>query len=104
MRPPRLGLEVCYDDFVMITPNTSSSHIEFPNPARPDFIRLPKPGSRCPFTGLSRTTLCELTVPSEANDFKPPVPSHLVKGISATRGVRLIELEALIGYLRSRAA
>ncbi len=70
----------------------------------PVFIRFPKPGDRCPHTGLSRSTLCELTVPSQANNFRAPVPSHVVRGMSATRGVRLIRLDALLHYLGNLAA
>lgn len=38
-----------------------------PHLQRPVYIRLPTPGQRCPYTGLSRTTLNELTVPSLSN-------------------------------------
>jgi len=88
----------------MITSSTSSKNLEFPKPAQPVFVRLPKPGGRCPYTGLSRSTLCERNVPSEANAFKPPVPSHLVKEPSATRGVRLIHLSLILRYLGSLQA
>ena len=75
-----------------------------PATVTPSYVRLPKPGARCPHTGLSRATLCELTVPSKANGFRPPVPSHVVRGLSATRGIRLIPLSALLRYLSSLAA
>jgi len=70
----------------------------------PIYVRLPKPGARCPYTGLSRSTMCELTVPAKANGFRPPVQSHVVCGIAATRDIRLIRLEALLQYLGSLAA
>lgn len=70
----------------------------------PVLVRLPKPGARCPYTGLSRSTLCELTVPSKANGHTPPVPSHVVRSKAATRGIRLIPLNALLEYLGSLAA
>jgi hypothetical protein len=35
----------------------------------PEFIRLPRPGSREPFTGLSRSKLNELVLPMGSNDY-----------------------------------
>ncbi len=67
---------------------------------KPEFIRLPLPGRRCPFTGLSRTTLCELTIDSPANGFKAPVCSHVLRKRGALRGIRLIDYDSLIGYLK----
>jgi hypothetical protein len=67
---------------------------------RPEYIRLPKPYERCRLTGLSRATLAELSVPSEVNDFKPPVKSLLVRKRGATRGIRLINLDSLLDHLR----
>jgi hypothetical protein len=69
----------------------------------PEFIRLPKPGSRDPFTGLSRSFLYELILPSEANGFKPPVRSVHLRKRGAVRGVRLIVLDSLIKYLHSKS-
>ncbi len=66
---------------------------------KPEFIRLPKPGTRCPFSGLSRTSLGELTIPGPANDYKPPVKSHLLKKRGAVRGIRLVDYDSLIAYL-----
>jgi hypothetical protein len=61
----------------MNTPNqvytTASIAAASDTPARPEFIRLTLPGKRCPYTGLSRTTLNELTIPGLANDNRPPV-------------------------------
>lgn len=69
--------------------------------AVPEWLRLPRPRHRCPITGLSRSTLCELVVPSRANDYMPPVRSVLIKKKHAVRGVRLINLESLRQYLES---
>lgn len=68
----------------------------------PEFLRLPKTGSRCPITGLSRTTLNELTLPTKANDYRPPVKSVSIRKRGALRGVRLIPTDALLGYLRDQ--
>lgn len=67
----------------------------------PEFIRLPPPGSRCPWTGLSRSTLNELILPSEANGFKPLVRSHVLRKRGAKTGVRLLVFSSLLRCLRA---
>lgn len=62
----------------------------------PEFIRLPKTGDRCPFTGLSRATLNELILGSAA-----PVKSVVLRGRGSTRGIRLIITDSLFAYLHS---
>jgi hypothetical protein len=64
--------------------------------------RLPAPGGR--LEGLSRTTLCELSVPSALNNFKPPVRSILIRKKNAVRGIRLLNLPSLHDYLQSLGA
>lgn len=66
---------------------------------RPEWVRLPKPGQRCPHTGLSRTTLNELVVPCPANSYLPPVKSAVIKKRGAMRGIRLISYDSLTAYL-----
>jgi hypothetical protein len=46
--------------------------------ASPEFIRLPRAGDKCPFTGLSRTTLYNLVVPCRANRFRPAIHAKCV--------------------------
>ncbi len=65
----------------------------------PEFIRLPPPGSRCPWTGLSRSTLNELILATEANGFKPPVRSHVLRKHGAKTGVRLVVFSSLLSVL-----
>jgi hypothetical protein len=60
--------------------------------ARPEFLRLPRAGNKCPITGLSRTTmyaLCKSGV----------VKSVVLRRPGASRGARLIDYESLVGYL-----
>ncbi len=66
----------------------------------PEFIRLPKPGTLCRWTGLSRSKLNELILPSPLNSFKPPVRSLSLRNRGQIKAVRLIVLESLLGYLR----
>ena len=69
--------------------------------SHPEYIRYPSPGSRCALTGLTRSTLAELVVPCEANGEKPPVKSLVLKKRGATRGIRLINYDSLVDYLRT---
>jgi hypothetical protein len=68
---------------------------------QPVFIRLPKGGKLCPYTGLSRSGLDQLTRPQEANKFNPPVKSRIVQQIGTGRGVRLIDFADLLRHLNS---
>lgn len=75
--------------------------IEQKDIARPEYVRLPRPGARCALTGLSRSTLAELAVPCETNEFKPPVKSVVIRKRNAIRGIRLVHLGSLLDHLRS---
>ena len=70
-------------------------------PVKPEWIRLPLPSARCPYTGLSRTTLTELSVPCEANGRKPPVESKLLRKRGSLRGIRLLNYDSLMAYLHA---
>ncbi len=63
------------------------------------WLRLPRPGSRCSVSNLSRSTLAELVRPCERNGYAPPVEARLLKRRDARRGVLLISRESLLGYL-----
>lgn len=67
--------------------------------AAPAYIRLPKWGQRCPHTGLTRTALDQLTRPQNANDFRPPVKSKILKMTGQKSGVKLIDFRSLRTYL-----
>ena len=60
----------------------------------PAFIRLPKPGERCAWTGLSRGSLNDLILGPD-----PKVKSLVLARPGAKRGVRLISLCSLLDYL-----
>lgn len=59
-----------------------------------EFLRLPLPGSRCPLTGLSRTSLLEL---GDSNLIR----LKRIRKPGATRGIVLIEKASLLEYLHS---
>ena len=66
---------------------------------KPEFIRLPKSGTRCPHTGLSRSKMNQLVLPCKENDFKPPVESKVLRNRGTIRGTRLIVFDSLMEYL-----
>jgi hypothetical protein len=66
---------------------------------KPEWLRLPAPGERCRFTGLSRSTLNELTIAGPANGGVAPVKSVVLRKRGALRGIRLISYHSLMGYL-----
>jgi len=68
----------------------------------PEFIRLPKTGTLCPYSGLTRSKLNELVLPCPANDHKPPVKSVCLRQKGAIKGVRLIVYRSLIEYLHGQ--
>lgn len=61
---------------------------------RPEWIRLPKEGSTCPFSGLSRSYLADLVRRRE-------VPSKALRRPGTVRGVRLICYEGLMAFIRN---
>jgi hypothetical protein len=65
---------------------------------RPVWIRLPKPGERCAYTGLSRSALNELILPSRDVQ-NPRVASISLRKPHEVRGIRLIKLESLLAVL-----
>ena len=73
------------------------------NIQHPEWLRLPQPGQRCRFTGLSRSTLNELCIDSPINGYKAPVKSIVLKKRGAMRGIRLISYDSLMAYLDSLA-
>lgn len=67
----------------------------------PEWIRLPKSGERCKWTGLTKPALGHLIYPCERNGFKPPVKSKSLKKPGQSRGVRLVHWASLKAYLES---
>jgi hypothetical protein len=73
---------------------------ETDQPQQPEFLRLPKPGTLCPVTGLRRAYINMLVLPSKENNFKPEVKSFTLKRRSQQKGVRLIDRANLVRYIR----
>jgi hypothetical protein len=70
---------------------------------RPEFLRLPSPGELCPHTGMSRSALNELILPTPRNGNKPPVKSFCLRQKGAKTGIRLVSYDSLTGYIRAHA-
>jgi hypothetical protein len=71
--------------------------------APPEFLRLPKPGRQCPFTGMSRSALNMLILPTPQNDHKPPVRSFCMRQRGAKTGIRLIDYASLRTHILRHA-
>lgn len=59
-----------------------------------EFLRLPLPGSRCPLTGLARTSILEL-------GDRGLIKLKRIRKPGATRGIVLVEKASLLEYLHS---
>lgn len=70
-------------------------------PVTPIFIRLPRAGEACAWTGLSRSAMNALVLPSATNNWRAPVASRVLRGRGKLKGVRLILFESLIDHLRA---
>lgn len=86
---------------IPVAPHLNGPHAVFDSSV---WIRLPRPGARCPVSGLSRSTLAELVRPCERNDYRPPVESRLLKRKGASRGVLLIKKQSLLDFINEQPA
>ena len=58
----------------------------------PEFCRLPRPKTRCPLTGLSRSTLVELVDAGKIRAVR-------LRKKGAARGITLLNRQSLLDYL-----
>lgn len=92
-----------HSDAVMTAAPVTLPPLATATPVVPEFVRLPKRGY-CPWSGLTRSALNGLILPSAANGHKPPVHSFALRQRGKSRGCRLIVLASLLEYLRKQAA
>jgi hypothetical protein len=64
---------------------------------QPRFVRLPKPGTLCQFTGLSRTQIYLLCKSGK-------VKSHSLRRPGTCRGVRVIDYQSLVAAIEEFAS
>jgi hypothetical protein len=85
------------EDLYSLTP-VNASEQSTPGAVQPTWIRLPKSGNLCPYTGISRSKMNELVLGSNA-----PVKSVSLKKRYAVRGTRLVHLGSLLAYIEAMA-
>ena len=70
---------------------------------KPEWIRLPAPRERCPWTQFSRSGMCDVVV-NPALEGKIPV--KVIKAIreGKSRGAVMIHFDSLMAYLNSLAS
>lgn len=81
---------------------TKPIQTESMRPNNPEFIRLPRSGERCPYTQLTRSYMNTLILPSEINNWKPPVESFVLRNRGSKQGVRLISFDSLMEFINSQ--
>lgn len=82
-----------------MTENQSTDAICPNGHTRPEWIRLPRKGHRCPYSGLSRSSLNELILPNKENGGKPAVKSVCLRKRGQLRGTRLINYDSLMEHI-----
>jgi hypothetical protein len=65
---------------------------------KPEYISLPRTGTKCPYSGLSRSGLNNLILPMKSNGYKAVVDSTPERRSGKKRGRRLIHYASLMGY------
>jgi hypothetical protein len=68
-----------------------------------EFLRLPTAGHRCVETGLSRSALNSLILPSAANNFSPPVRSFSLRRPGNRFGARIVDFQSLRDFIHAHA-
>ena len=84
--------------------STAPPQVLPPRYTPPTYVRLPRSGTACPYSGLSRSALDLLTRPQEHNGFKPPVASKIFKQVGQKKGIRLISYRSLMDWLKKLPA
>jgi hypothetical protein len=69
---------------------------------KPEYIPLPRTGTKCPYCGLSRSGINNLILPTKANDYKPVVDSTVDRRPGKSRGRRLVIRTSLDKYLKAQ--
>ncbi len=67
--------------------------------SNPEYISIPRTGTKCPHSGLSRSCIYNLIRPTKANGRKVVVASRLVRLPGKGRGRRLVHYRSLMDYL-----
>ena len=102
-QPPKKQLQhIAGCDFSALEGQGDSSSELFRATLDLRWVRLPAPGGRCEWSGLSRTSINALILPSRENKFRPPVLSASLRKPGQRKAARLINLASLLSYLREQ--
>lgn len=69
---------------------------------KPEYIPLPRTGTKCPYCGLSRSGIYNLIDPNKANGGKAVVKSTKVRLPGREGGRRMVHYESLMNYLNAQ--
>lgn len=67
----------------------------------PEYIPIPRPGTKCPHSGLSRSGIYNLISATKANGYRALVLSTVVRLPGKKRGRRMVVRQSLMQYLAS---
>jgi hypothetical protein len=70
-----------------------------PAQAMPEFVRLPRTGTKEFYTDLNRSAINSVILPTAQNGNKPPVKSVCLRNPGSARGIRLVHLASLLNYV-----
>ena len=73
--------------------NAASLPADNSSSSRPEWIRVPKVGTVCPHSGLSRSFISQLIKDGE-------IDSRSMRKRGAKHGVRLVSYDSLMAYIR----
>lgn len=80
----------------VVPPNDTAASVSVQPIAQPRYVRLPKPGTLCGLTGLSRTQIYQLCKSGK-------VRSVSLKQQGKSRGCRLIDAASLVSAIQEYA-
>lgn len=69
---------------------------------KPEYISVPRTGTKCVYCGLSRSGIYNLIGPNKANGYKAVVASSVVPLPGRSRGRRMVCYDSLMEYLNAR--
>mgnify|MGYP001164876215 FL=1 len=87
----------------LININNNALNASRVNHSSPEFIRLPRQGVPCEWTGMSRGKMVQLILPSKENGFSPPVKSVSLGPSKRSKGwTRLVHFKSLMNFLNAK--
>ena len=69
---------------------------------KPEYISVPRTGTKCAYCGLSRSGIYNLIGTNKANGDKAVVASSVVSLPGRSRGRRMVRYDSLMEYLNAR--